>query len=233
MTLALCLIGAVPWVRGGLVVISQIVGGITAAGIVSVLFPGPLAVRTTLGGGASVAQGLFIEMFLTAQLVFTIIMLAAEKHKATFIAPIGIGLSLFIAELGGMPLPMAPQNTRSKLMKESGVYYTGGSLNPARSFGPDVILHDFNWYHWIYWLGPALGAVLASSFFALIIAFQYETANPGQDFDDLEAQAFDPARDSAGARPVISLQERLDSRGSDHTSPGPSNGNRSASGAKP
>lgn len=40
-------------------------------------------------------------MFLTAQLVFTIFMLAAEKHKGTFIAPIGIGLSLFIAELSG------------------------------------------------------------------------------------------------------------------------------------
>ncbi len=90
-----------PWVRGGLVLISQIVGGIAAAGIVSALFPGPLAVRTTLGAGASVSQGLFIEMFLTAQLVFTIIMLAAEKHKGTFIAPIGIGLSLFIAELSG------------------------------------------------------------------------------------------------------------------------------------
>jgi hypothetical protein len=28
-------------------------------------------------------------------------MLAAEKHKATFLAPIGIGLALFIAELAG------------------------------------------------------------------------------------------------------------------------------------
>ena len=47
-------------------------------------------------------------MFLTFQLVFTIFMLAAEKHKSTFLAPIGIGLSLFIAELSGnarFPLP--------------------------------------------------------------------------------------------------------------------------------
>lgn len=50
----------------------------------------------------SITQGLFIEMFLTAELVFTIFMLAAEKHKGTFIAPIGIGLSLFIAELTGI-----------------------------------------------------------------------------------------------------------------------------------
>lgn len=71
-------------------------------------------------------------MFLTAQLVFTIFMLAAEKHAGTFIAPVGIGLSLFIAEL-------------------MGVYYTGGSLNPARSFGPCVVQHEFSGYHWIYW----------------------------------------------------------------------------------
>jgi hypothetical protein len=32
-------------------------------------------------------------MFLTAQLVFTIFMLATEKHEGTFIAPVGIGLA--------------------------------------------------------------------------------------------------------------------------------------------
>lgn len=79
-------------------------GGIAAAAIVSVLFPGPSAVQTKLGAGTSIIQGLFIEMFLTAQLTFTIFMLATEKHRGTFIAPIGIGLSLFIAELTGKPL---------------------------------------------------------------------------------------------------------------------------------
>jgi hypothetical protein len=44
---------------------------------------------------------LFIEMFITALLVFTVFMLAAEKHRATFIAPIGIGLALFVAHLAG------------------------------------------------------------------------------------------------------------------------------------
>lgn len=81
--------------------LAQMLGAMASAGVVAALFPGPLAVTTSLNGGTSLAQGLFIEMFLTAQLVFTIIMLAAEKHKGTFLAPIGIGLSLFIAELGG------------------------------------------------------------------------------------------------------------------------------------
>jgi len=183
VTLGLCLIGAVPFPRGGLVFISQMLGGIAAAGVVKTLFPGPLAVTTTLSGGTNKAQGVFIEMFLTAQLVFTIFMLAAEKHKGTFLAPVGIGLSLFIAELAG-------------------VYYTGGSLNPARSFGPCVANKSFPHDHWVYWVGPLLGALVASGFFWFIKSCEYETANPGQDFDDLEASAYNPEVDLT--RPVVS-----------------------------
>lgn len=65
------------------------------------LFHGGLHTETQLGGGTTPAQGVIIEMLLTAQLAFTIFMLAAEKHAGTFLAPIGIGLSLFIAELVG------------------------------------------------------------------------------------------------------------------------------------
>ena len=97
----MALIGAVPWIKAGLLIVSQILAGIASAGIVSTLFPGPLSVRTGLSADTSVVRGLFIEMFLTAQLVFCIFMLAAEKHRSTFIAPIGIGLSLFVAELAG------------------------------------------------------------------------------------------------------------------------------------
>ncbi|KAL6718266.1 Aquaporin-1 [Lecanora helva] len=185
VTFGMVIVGAVPPIRGALVVVSQLVGSIAAAGIVAVLYPGQLNVRTSLGAGTSKAQGLFIEMFLTAELVFAIFMLAAEKHKGTFIAPIGIGLALFIAELGG-------------------VYYTGGSLNPARSFGPNVINHEFEDYHWIYWLGPLLGSLLASAFYKLIKALEYETANPGQDFDENETKLFDPERDVSG-RPIVNL----------------------------
>lgn len=101
VTLGLCLVGALPYIRGILVFVAQLLGAIAAAAVVKALFPGPLNVQTSLSPGTSVTQGLFIEMLLTAQLVFTIFMLAAEKHKATFIAPVGIGLSLFIAELTG------------------------------------------------------------------------------------------------------------------------------------
>ena len=99
VALAMVLVGSVGYVRGLLVVLAQIVGAIAAAAVVAGLTPGPLKVGTALAGGTSVTRGLFIEMFLTAQLVFAIFMLASEKHRATFIAPVGIGLSLFIAEM--------------------------------------------------------------------------------------------------------------------------------------
>ena len=83
-----------------------------------------------------------------------------------------------------------------------GVYYTGGSLNPARSFGPCVANRSFPNDHWVYWVGPLLGALVASGFFWFIKSCEYETANPGQDFDDLEASAFNPEVDLT--RPVIS-----------------------------
>lgn len=94
--------GTLPPMRGLLLFLPQMLGGMVAAGLVRCMFPGPLTVNTTLTAGTSVAQGLFIEMFLTCELIFTVLMLAAEKSKATFIAPVGIGLALFVAELAGL-----------------------------------------------------------------------------------------------------------------------------------
>ena len=80
-------------------------------------------------------QGFFIEMFLTFQLMMMIFMLGVEKHKATFLAPVGIGLTLFVCHVAG-------------------IYFTGSSLNPARSFGPDLVTRSFPGYHWLYCTFP-------------------------------------------------------------------------------
>jgi len=66
----------------------------------------------------------------------------------------------------------------------TGVFFTGGSLNPARSFGPAVINTSFEHYHWIYWLGPTLGSIVAAGFYKFIKILEYETANPDQDAAD-------------------------------------------------
>ena len=97
--MTLWLVGAVPAVRCLIVFVAQMLGGISAAAAASAVFPGALAVNVRLGGGTSIVQGLFIEMFATYLLVITVIMLAAVKHKSTFLAPIGIGIALFVGHL--------------------------------------------------------------------------------------------------------------------------------------
>lgn len=157
VTVGMCLIGALPWVRGILLFFVQILGGITAAAIVSCLFPGPLLCTTTLGGGTSIAQGVFIEVIYIAWSVSRAffdclrcssqppsssrslcwplrntkghssrrVCLFDDSLPTSLTLSVGIGLSLFVAEM-------------------TGVYFTGGSLNPARSFGPAVVLHQFD-----------------------------------------------------------------------------------------
>ncbi|KAE9988791.1 hypothetical protein EG328_007395 [Venturia inaequalis] len=171
VTLAMFLTKSITAFRTVLLIAAQLLGSIFASFLVKVLFPTEFKVRTTLSKDTSLVRGVFIEAVLTFELVFTIFLLAKEKHKATFIAPVGIGLSLFIAELVG-------------------VFYTGGSLNPARSFGPCVVTGIFDKEHWIYWIGPSVGAVVAVLFYKFIKMLEYEMANPGQDeTSDAEAAA--------------------------------------------
>ncbi|KAK6210856.1 hypothetical protein LQW54_005731 [Pestalotiopsis sp. IQ-011] len=185
VTLAMMLVKAIPPVRAGCLFVAQILGGLLASVLVRFLFPGNFAVRTSLSPGVSLVQGVFIEAILTSELVFTIFMLAKEKHRATFIAPVGIGLALFIAELVG-------------------VAFTGGSLNPARSFGPCAVTATYEAEHWIYWIGPIMGALLAVVFYRFIKTLEYEMANPGADGD----VANDPTVNPEKRAEIMSLRKR-------------------------
>lgn len=85
-----------------------------------------------------------------------------------------------------------------------------GSLNPARSFGPCVALASFPSEHWIYWLGPVLGSLTAVGFYRFVKMLEYETANPGADFDEKENAVFNfdednAARGSDATRPNIAV----------------------------
>lgn len=95
--------------RGVLLLFAQLIGSIAAAGVVKGLLPGhpELLFKVTLTQGMTVAQGLFLEMFLTAELVFTICMLAAEVCVKT----------LHYARAEGAKL-MACRNTRLPLLPQ-------------------------------------------------------------------------------------------------------------------
>lgn len=91
------------WVRSTGVIVAQLVGGIAAAGVAAALVPGEgmPGVDTALGGGASVAQGFFIEVLLTAELVFVVLMVGVERHRGRFMAPAAVGTVFFLTQLVG------------------------------------------------------------------------------------------------------------------------------------
>jgi len=134
----------------------------SAAGLLLALLPGSLASNTTLAEGVNTAQGVFIEMFITAALCLSVLMLAAEKHQATPFAPVGVGLTLFACHLFAVP-------------------FTGAGMNSARSFGPAIVSGFPFRRHWVYWVGPALGSFLAAGLYGVFKYFRYWRLNPDQD----------------------------------------------------
>lgn len=162
VSLALLICRVITPMRFILYCVAQIVGGIAAAGLVLALLPGSIASNTVLAGNINTAQGVFIEMFITAALCLSVLMLGAEKHQATPFAPIGVGLTLFACHLFA-------------------VSYTGAAMNTARSFGPAVVSGFPFHRHWIYWVGPGLGSLLAAGLYGILKYFRYWRLNPAQD----------------------------------------------------
>ncbi|CAI7216281.1 AVN_collapsed_G0034500.mRNA.1.CDS.1 [Saccharomyces cerevisiae] len=95
----------------------------------------------------------FGQSHLTSQMF---LMTAVEKRETNFMAALPIGISLFMAH-----------------MALTG--YTGTGVNPARSLGAAVAARYFPHYHWIYWIGPLLGAFLAWSVWQLLQILDYTT----------------------------------------------------------
>jgi aquaporin TIP len=88
-------------------------------------------------------RGLVVEMVLTFFLVWAVFATAVDPRGAfKSIAGLAIGLTISIDVLMGGPL-------------------TGAAMNPARAFGPELI-GNFWAQGWVYWLGPAVGALVAA-----------------------------------------------------------------------
>lgn len=178
VSIAMVLIGAITPVRGVLLIVVQIGATIGAGYLCAGIFPAPMNVDTLLHPQVTIAQGVLIEMILTSLLVFTILMLAAEQHEATFLAPVGIGLAGFLCHMIGK-FPSSIQHYVVALDLKThlsiGVFWTGASLNPARSLAAALVSGDWPHYHWIYTVGPISGGLLAVVFYKLIKSLEYES----------------------------------------------------------
>lgn len=158
---------------------AQFLGGITAAGLASGVVPGKLQAENSLGPNVSRGQGFVMEALLTAMLMLTILMLAVEKHRASFLAPLPIGIALLLIHL-------------------IGINVSGASVNPARTLGPALVNGSYVPEMWIYFVAPTLGAAMAAGVHGLLKALAYQTANPGQDGDGMEYYRVMPPKASPG-----------------------------------
>jgi MIP family channel proteins len=124
-------------------IIFQIIGGIIAAAVVFSIFGSAMSSSVTLPSDGNVLRTLILETVMTFTLVYVVLTTAATaSNKIGPLAGLAIGLTLgFNVIFGGS--------------------ITGGSLNPARSFGPALISGDLN-YNWIYWISPIIGSLIAA-----------------------------------------------------------------------
>jgi aquaporin Z len=134
--------GDFPWLRVPGYIIAQLVGATLACLLLKALFgnAGMLG-ATEPSSGSSVWQALIMEFVLTAGLVSTILGTSSKAQNLGPISAFGVGAYIILAGLWASPI-------------------SGASMNPARSFGPDLVLWNFSNY-WIYIVGPIAGALLA------------------------------------------------------------------------
>ena len=135
---------------------AQMVGGLTGAFLLKSLSPteaaGNLSV-TLVHKDLHVSQGYAVELLITFILVFTIFSCVDSRRNdlgGSF--PLQIGLAVTIGALFGGK-------------------FTGGSMNPARSFGPAVATGIWT-DHWVYWLGPISGSILAGLIYQFILTLK-------------------------------------------------------------
>jgi aquaporin Z len=142
VTLAFSLRGDFPWRRVPGYIIVQLAGATLACLFLWAIFGkiGGLG-ATEPGLGLSDWKAMLVELALTAGLVSTILGTASAAQNVGPIAALGVAGYIILAGLWSSPA-------------------TGASMNPARSFGPDLANWDFSNY-WIYVVGPLAGATIA------------------------------------------------------------------------
>ncbi|EXC02125.1 Aquaporin TIP2-3 [Morus notabilis] len=135
--------------------IAQLLGSIVASLLLSFVTNGLSIPTHGLAAGLGAIEGLVFEIIATFGLVYTVYATAADPKKGSIgiIAPIAIG---FI--VGANILAAGP--------------FSGGSMNPARSFGPAVVSGDLSQI-WIYWVGPLTGGGLAGLIYGYIFIGSY------------------------------------------------------------
>lgn len=163
VTFGLALGGQITLLTGLFYWIAQLLGAIVGSYLLKVVTGGMAVPVHGVAAGVGAVEGVVMEIIITFALVYTVYATAADPKKGSLgtIAPIAIG---FI--VGANILAAGP--------------FSGGSMNPARSFGPAVASGNFAGI-WIYWVGPLVGGGLAGLIYSNVF-MNHEHAPLSSDF---------------------------------------------------
>jgi aquaporin Z len=142
VSMAFALRGDFPWRRVPGYIVVQLVGATLAALFLhAVINVSAVHGSNYVASGHSAGSAFWMELILTLGLVSVILGTASGAQNIGIIAACGVGAYIALAGLWGSPI-------------------SGASMNPARTFGPDLVGGKFTDY-WVYVAGPIAGATLA------------------------------------------------------------------------
>ena len=145
VTLAFAVRRNFPWSRVPGYIIAQFAGGIAASCFLRVMFGNVARLGATIPGpGVNELQALIMEVLLTTGLVSTILGTASGARNIGSNGALAVGGYIALAGLWAAPI-------------------SGASMNPVRSFAPDLVCGDMH-TAWIYIVGPVIGAMIAVGF---------------------------------------------------------------------
>ncbi len=131
-----------PWRRVPGYLIAQLIGSVLACLLLWMMVGKVGLLGTTEPGrGISDLQAMVMEAALTFGLVTTILGTASGAQNVGALSALAVGGYIALAGLWSSPI-------------------SGASMNPLRSFGPDLVMGDLS-HFWVYVVGPLLGTLLA------------------------------------------------------------------------
>ncbi|KAL1531932.1 putative aquaporin NIP-type [Salvia divinorum] len=148
VTITMALFRQFPIKQVPLYILAQLLGAILASGTLYLLLD--VNDQTFFGTtpvGSSM-QSLAMEFITSFLLMFVISGVATDNRAIGEMAGIAIGMTLLIGVLVAGPI-------------------SGGSMNPARTIGPALIMHKYTQI-WVYIIGPVSGTILGGFVYNLI-----------------------------------------------------------------